>query len=78
LNILYQYFYKTNINTMRLSENSPTVGSLEYRGIISKILIGSNGAYYSINPCYKKTLFKHLKKEANRLEKMNTIASQEE
>jgi len=47
LNILYQYFYKTNINTMLLN-NSPTVGGLEYRGIISKILTGSNGAYYSI------------------------------
>jgi len=50
LNILYWYSYKTNINTVWLGGSNPIIGGLEYRGIILKILIGSNGAYYSINP----------------------------
>ncbi|MDR2595453.1 MAG: superinfection exclusion B family protein [Fibromonadaceae bacterium] len=78
LNILYQYFYKTNINTMSLSKNTPTVSCLEYRGIILKILTGTDKAYYSINPYYKKALFKRLKKEANNIENMNVLASKEE
>jgi len=78
LNILYQYFYKTKINTIRLNENNPTVGGLECRGIILKELIGADEAYYSINTYCKKALFKRLKKEADRLENMNMIASQEE
>jgi len=74
LNLLYQYFYKTNMNTMSISKNTPTVGGLEYRGIILKILNGSDKA---INPCYKKALFKRLKKEAKNIEKKNITASQE-
>jgi len=71
LNILYQYSYKANINTVGLGGSNPIIDGLEYRGIILKVLTRSNGAYYSINPCFKKALFKHLKKEANKLENMN-------
>jgi hypothetical protein len=71
-------FYKTNINTVPHNENSPAVGGLEYRGIILKTLIGYNEAYYSINPCYKKALFKRLKKEADKLERNCTRLISEE
>jgi len=71
LNLLYQYFYKTKINTIPINKNTPTVGGLEYRGIVLKILNGSDKACYSINPYYKKALFKRLKKEADNIENMN-------
>jgi len=74
LNILYQYFYKTNINTMLMNKNTPIVSGLEYRGIILKIATGSDKAYYSINPYFKKALFKRLKKEAKKIEDMNTTS----